>query len=96
MADFVGSTSQIIRHVAESAAEVFIICTERGICHRLRQANPGKTIVEVSRLATCPNMKRNTLEKVVWCLEERAPEVTVPEAVARRARRAIERMLEVG
>jgi quinolinate synthase len=95
MADFVGSTSQIIRHVAGSTKKTFIICTELGVCHTIRRANPDKTIVEISSLADCPNMKLNTLEKVLWSLEDMQYEVTVPEEVAEPARRAVERMLEV-
>jgi quinolinate synthase len=70
LADFVGSTSQIIRRVAESPKRTFIIATELGVCHTLRRRNPDKTIVEVTRLADCPNMKLNTLEKVLWSLED--------------------------
>lgn len=95
-ADFVGSTAQILRFVRDSAAKTFIIGTEMGICHALRKENPGKEIVHVSRAADCPNMKLNTLEKVLWSLEEMKYEVTVPEEVAAGARRALERMLELG
>jgi quinolinate synthase len=95
MADFVGSTGQILRHVAASSRKAFIIATELGICHTLRRQNPGKTIVEVTTLADCPNMKLNTLEKVLWSLEDMQYPVTVPAAVADAARRAIERMLAV-
>jgi len=95
MADFVGSTSQIIRRVGESDAEAFIIGTELGVCHTIRKAYPAKTIVQVSSLADCPNMKLTTLEKVAWSLQDMQYEVQVPAAVADDARRAIERMLEV-
>jgi quinolinate synthase len=95
-ADFVGSTSQILRFVRESAAKTFIIGTEMGICHALRKENQTKEIVHVSRAADCPNMKLNTLEKVLWSLEEMKYEVTVPEEVAAGARRALERMLALG
>lgn len=95
LADVVGSTSEIIRHVAASAAEAFIIATEIGVCHSIRTRNPDKTIVEVSSLADCPNMKLNTLEKVIWALEDMQYEVTVPEEVAGPARTAIERMLAI-
>jgi len=95
MADFVGSTSQIIRHVEESNAEAFIIGTELGVCHSIRKASPDKTVVQVSSLADCPNMKLTTLEKVAWSLEDLAYDVQVPADVADGARRAIERMLEV-
>ncbi len=96
MADFVGSTSQIIRHVTESSKTAFIIATELGVCHTIRRGNPDKTIVQVSSLADCPNMKLNTLEKVAWALADMQHEVTVPPEVAGPARQAIERMLALG
>jgi quinolinate synthase len=95
LADFVGSTGQIIRHVHESPRKTFIIATELGVCHTIRRQNLGKTILEVTHLADCPNMKLNTLEKVMWSLEDMQYEVTVPEDVAGPARRSIERMLAI-
>jgi len=95
LADFIGSTSQIIRRVAESPRQTFIIATEIGVCHTIRRNSPGKTIVEISGLADCPNMKLNTLEKIVWALEDMQHEVTVPEDVAGAARLTIERMLAI-
>ncbi len=95
MADFIGSTSQILRRVAESDRRTFIIGTEVGVCHTIRKANPEKQIVEATGLADCPNMKLNTLEKIVWALEDMAPQVEIPAEVAGPARRAIERMLEI-
>ena len=94
-ADFVGSTSQILRHVETSPKKTFIIATELGVCHTLRRRNPAKTIVTITSLADCPNMKLNTLEKVLWSLEDMQYAVEVPEEIAGAARRAIERMLEV-
>jgi len=94
-ADFIGSTSQILRYVTESPKRTFIIGTEFGVCHTIRQANPEKEIIRISGLADCPDMKLNTLEKIVWSLEEGVHEVHVPQDVAADARRAIERMLEV-
>jgi len=95
LADFIGSTGQIVRHVRESPKQAFIIATELGVCHGIRKQNPGKTIVEVTSLADCPNMKLNTLEKILWSLEDMVYQVTVPAEVAGPARRAIERMLAV-
>jgi len=95
LADFIGSTSQMIRHVAASDKKAFIIATELGVCHTLRRHNPDKTIVEITRLADCPNMKLNTLEKILWSLEDMQHEVLVPEETAGPARAAIERMLAV-
>jgi len=95
MADFIGSTSQIIRHVGESPKRTFVIATEFGVCHTIRRANPDKQIIQISGVADCPNMKLNSLEKIAWSLEDMAHEVGVPDDVAEAARRAIERMLEV-
>ena len=92
LADFIGSTGQILRHIAASSKRTFIIGTELGICHTLRRRNPDKTIIEIT-LADCPNMKLNTLEKVLWALEDMQHLVTIPEAIAGPARQAIERML---
>jgi quinolinate synthase len=95
MADFVGSTAQIIDHVRRSDSQTFIIGTEMGICHTLAKQNPGKTIVHVTPLADCPNMKLTTLEKILWSLEEMQTPVEVPDDVADGARRAIQRMLDL-
>jgi quinolinate synthase len=95
LADFIGSTEQIVRHARESEGTEFIIATENGILHRLRAENPGKLFYPVAEWAVCPNMKKNTLENVVACLEGELNPVTVNPAVAARALRAINRMLEL-
>jgi quinolinate synthase len=95
LADFIGSTEQIVRHAGVSAGTEFIIATENGILHRLRAQNPGKIFYPVAEWAVCPNMKKNTLEKVVACLESGLNPVRVDPAVAARALRAINRMLEL-
>ncbi|MFP4055269.1 MAG: quinolinate synthase NadA [Candidatus Brocadiia bacterium] len=95
LADHVASTSGMLRFCRESDAREFIIGTEVGLLHRLRKENPEKTFYEVSYLADCPNMKLNTLEKMVWALEDMAYEVTVPPEIADQARRAIQRMLDL-
>jgi len=84
-----------VRHARESTATELIIATENGILHRLRAQNPAKTFYPVSERAVCPNMKKNTLENVVACLEGGLNPVTVDPAVAARAVRAINRMLEL-
>ena len=95
LADFIGSTEQIVRYARESKGTGFIIATENGILHRLRAQNPGKAFTPVAEWAVCPNMKKNTLESVVACLEGGLNPVTVDPAVAQRALRAINRMLEL-
>ena len=95
IADKVAGTSGMLRFCAESDAPEFILATEPGLLHRLQKENPGKRFFPAAERADCPNMKLNTLEKMVWALEDMTPEVTVPADVADRARRAIGRMLEV-
>jgi len=95
LADEVLSTGQMIRWARGAAAKEVIVGTEVGLIHRLKAENPDKTFIPVGRLATCPNMKRITLEKVLWALEDRQYPVEVAADIAEKARRAIERMLEV-
>jgi quinolinate synthase len=95
LADYVASTSGILKRAREPGEFEFIIGTEIGILHRLQRENPAKTFYPASRLADCPNMKLNTLEKILWSLEDNAYRVTVPEDIRARALKAIERMLAV-
>ena len=89
------STGGMIRRAQESPAATMIVATELGLIHRLQQVAPNKRFTPVSRLAMCPNMKRITLEKVLWSLEDVSGRVQVPDDVAARARTALDRMLEV-
>jgi quinolinate synthase len=94
-ADFVGSTSQMCRYAKECNAETFIVGTEEGILHRLKKENPGKKFLSAYEEAVCPTMKLNTLERVYTALKEEKYVVTVPEPIAKQARKALERMFEV-
>jgi quinolinate synthase len=95
VADFVGSTSQMCRYAKESNAKTFIVATEEGLLHRLRKDNSGKQFVLAYDEAVCPNMKLNTLERLYLALKEEKYVVTVPEPIARKARKALERMFEL-
>ena len=95
LAEHVASTTGIVRYCRESAAREIIVGTEIGLLHRLERDSPGKRILMLTALADCPNMKLNTLEKMVWALDDMAPEVRVDPAVAVGARAAIERMLAI-
>jgi quinolinate synthase len=95
MASKVLSTTGICKYVKESKSEEFIIGTEIGILHRLKKENPGKKFYPASELADCPNMKLNNLEKLLWSLEDLVYKVEVPKEIARRAKRSIDRMLEI-
>jgi quinolinate synthase len=93
--DFVGSTSQMCRYAKERNAKTFIVATEEGLLHRLRKDNPQKRFVLAYEGAVCPNMKLNTLERIYWALKEERHVVTVPEPIASKARKALERMFEL-
>lgn len=90
------STGQMLRHVAQSPNSEFIVATETGIMHRLEKDNPAKEFIPVRRAAVCEFMKMITLEKVHCSLTDNVFQVTVEKEVADRARRSIERMLEIG
>ena len=96
VADEVLSTGGMCRFARQTEASTIIVGTEVGIIHRLSKENPGKQFIPASERAVCPNMKLITLEKILWSLEDMAPVVAVPEEVRRRAKTAVDRMLEIG
>jgi quinolinate synthase len=95
LADGVFSTSGIIRHACRGAGKEFIIGTEVGILHRLGKECPEKRCYPLSEKAVCVNMKKTDLRKVYRALQRLEPRITVPDGIARRARKAIDRMLAV-
>ena len=95
LADAVLSTSQMLRHVRENPAKIFLIGTEEGLLHRLYKENPDKTFYSLSPGIMCPNMKRTTLETVAITMETMSNIITVPEETRLKAKRALDRMLEV-
>jgi quinolinate synthase len=95
LADVVASTEKMCAYVQNTPDTEFIIGTEIGIIHRMKKENPEKSFYPASDKATCPNMKRITLEKVLWSLEDLTYEITVPQDIMDKARLSIERMLQV-
>jgi len=107
LADAVCSTEKMITFCKTSPAKQFIIVTESGIIHRMQKECPGKEFIcaptfDVMKMPTdncrcseCKFMKMNTLEKVRDCMKNLTPRIELPEAILRRARRPIERMLEI-
>jgi quinolinate synthase len=93
LADHVASTGGMVRLAKEGAASSYIVVTEEGMLHRLRRDNPAKTFYGLTPQARCPNMKKTSLEKVLWALQDLQHPVTVPDAVAGPARAVITRML---
>jgi quinolinate synthase len=95
LADELLSTGQMLKFAKTSDVSEFIIATENGILHSLKKQNPDKQFYPVTEKAICPNMKKISLEKVAWALEDMQYQVTVPEPVCTQARRSLDRMLEV-
>ena len=96
LADAVLSTSGMLRHVASSPADEFVIVTENGLLHGLAKAARGKRFYNVEPKMLCPNMKLTSLTKVRDCLRDMTGEVTVAEDVRVRALAAVERMVALG
>jgi quinolinate synthase len=97
-ADFVGSTSALLRRVQESDAPGFIVLTEPGIFHKMRQLAPDKVFLEVGNDAgckcnECPFMKLNTLEKIRNCLRDNSPQIHLEESLRLKALLPLEKML---
>jgi quinolinate synthase len=90
------STGGMVQQARSSNASRFLIATETGILHQLRRANPDKTFEPVDEHAICRYMKAITPENLLVSLREGIFEIEVPEDVAARARRAVERMIEIG
>ena len=100
MADYVGSTTGLLKYTITNPATEFIVATESGIIHQMEKANPTKTFIPAPpnnscACNDCPYMKRNTLEKLYLCIKNGYPEVTVPEHIIEQARKPIQRMLDI-
>jgi quinolinate synthase len=99
-ADFIGSTTAIIRYCVDAPAEEFIVMTESGVAHSLEKLAPHKRFYFVPNdncnCSECQYMKLNTLEKLRDCLRTLSPRVEVPEDIAARALVPLERMLALG
>jgi quinolinate synthase len=98
IADYIGSTTALLKYAVSSPADEFIVATESGILHQMRKAAPNKTFHAAPPDANCacnecPFMKKNTLEKVYLSLRDLQPAIEMDAALIERARRPIERML---
>ena len=89
------STEGMLRHIGESEASEFAVGTEMGIFHQLNKKFPEKTFYPVNPNAVCAFMKTITLDRIIRSLETMQPEIRVPQEIAVRAKRAIDRMLEL-
>lgn len=93
--DYIGSTADIIAFAKKSDAKEFIICTEEGVNFKLMNDNPDKKFYFPNPKPCCEDMKLNTLENVLKCLETEENEVTVSEEIRKRALVPLDKMLEL-
>ena len=99
-ADFVGSTSALIKQAVDQPALKFIIATEPGVIHEMQKRAPHKQFIPAPAedgcaCNQCPHMRKNTLEKVYLALRDLQPELVLPEDLRERARRPMEKMLSL-
>lgn len=95
LADYVGSTTGIMKYAKDSDSKEFIIVTEKGVADRLSRDYKDKNFYLVCKKAVCPNMKMNTLEDILHVLETEQNEIFVDEKIAAKARQSIERMVAI-
>ena len=100
LADHIGSTTGLLNYTKTSPARTFIVVTEAGIIHQMKKASPAKVFIPAPpdngcACNECPYMRLNTLEKVYLCMRDRAPAVSLPEALRVKARVPLDRMLEL-
>jgi len=100
IADFIGSTTGLLKYTQKDDAKEFIVVTETGIIHQMQKVNPTKTFIPAPpnnncACNDCPHMKRNTLEKLYLCMKYETPEITMEENLRIAAKKPIEQMLEI-
>ncbi len=99
-ADFIGSTSQLLKYVEEDPGQTYIVATEAGILHQMMKNAPNKTLIPAPpnnscACNDCPYMKLNTLEKVYLCLKYELPEITMEETLRLKAKKPMDKMMEM-
>jgi quinolinate synthase len=100
LADYVGSTTGLLKYTQSDLSQKYIVATETGILHQMMKASPDKTFIPAPpnnscACNDCPHMKRNTLEKIYLCMEYEMPEIVMDEELRQAARKPIDRMLEI-
>jgi len=100
MADYIGSTTGLLKFTQTDPSQEYIVATETGILHQMMKASPEKTFIPAPpdnscACNDCPHMKRNTLEKLYLCMEYEIPEINMDEELRLAAKKPIDRMLEI-
>lgn len=100
IADYIGSTTGLLKYTISDSSEEYIVATEAGILHQMELKSPHKKFYPAPpnnqcACNECPHMKRNTLEKLYVCMKYELPEIILPEWVIEQGRASIDRMLEI-
>ncbi|HAN66495.1 MAG TPA: quinolinate synthase, partial [Chitinophagaceae bacterium] len=100
LADYIGSTTGLLKYTQQDSAMEYIVATETGILHQMQKLSPQKTFIPAPpsnqcACNECPYMKLNTLEKLYLCMKYEQPEITMDEELRLAARKPIDRMLEI-
>jgi len=100
LADFIGSTTSLLKYTIDNEAQSFIVVTETGIIHAMYKASPNKTFIpgppnNQCACNDCPHMKLNTLEKLYLCLKNETPEIFMEENIRKKAESSILKMLDL-
>jgi len=99
-ADYIGSTSGLLKYTRENEATTFIVATETGILHQMIKQSPDKTFIPAPpdnscACNDCPYMKLNTMEKLYLCMKYELPEIILPQWIIDQGKKSIDRMLEI-
>ena len=89
------STGQMLKLVRKNSTKRYIVATEKGIIHALKKENPNAEYIPATERAICPNMKKITIDKVITSLEEMKERIVVEEEIRVRARKSLDRMVEI-
>jgi len=95
IADFVGSTSQMIDYASKKGIEKYLVGTEKGILNIMRNANPDNEFILLSEVLICPNMKKTNLEILYTSLKEEKHKIHINSEMATKAKKALDKMLEL-
>jgi quinolinate synthase len=100
IADYIGSTTGLLKYTQTDNSQEYIVATETGILHQMMKASPHKTFIpapptNACACNDCPHMKLNSLEKLYLCMEYETPEINMEEGLRLAAKKPIDRMLEI-
>jgi len=100
LADYISSTTGLLKYTQSDPSQEFIVATETGILYQMQKASPQKTFIPAPpnnscACNDCPHMKRNTLEKIYLCMKYELPEIMIEKSIRLQAKKSIDRMMEI-